>query len=544
MIINDNNFTNVNQIVNENKITDIEIIGSNTNIQDAQFARCTTIKTVNLSGDIKSIGTYCFYNCYNLTSIILPDSLETIGNYCFSYCASLASINLPESLKNIGNYCFYSCYNLATINLPDSIRSIGNYCFYSCYNLATINLPDSLKTIGSYAFFNCISLENITFGSSLMEIGIAAFSLCQKLSIDTGNNPLFTFNDDFLIYNRTDLIWYNLSSTNTVIDLNGKYLTGIEEYLFALSNVKQINFATTNIIMLPKGMFYNCSDLTDVKLSDKITILYDECFANCNHLSSINLENVLALGPSCLSNTSLKSINISNAVQLSMYVFKSCVSLNQVEISSNLKSIGIGSFMDCTNINNLVLDGVSSIPAYCFFGCEKLTTVNINYVMTIGNYAFSKTNLKHINLPYVCRLDNNTFENCANLESISFTINIYSIGENVFKGCNNLTTINYCTGYIPNATAFNGLPANVVFIVPVDFEGDNIHGYKIQKDGSVCPRLSFEPPEPINTKSLSIGLICSSVILLAGWIGVIIWYFISGKFSQTTYVHDNETVVA
>lgn len=61
---------------------------------------------------------------------------------------------------------------------------------------------------------------------------------------------------------------------------------------------------------------------------------------------------------------------------------------------------------------------IATISDYQFYGCEDLKNVNCSNLTAIGN---------------------NSFENCANLETVKLYNDVVSIGENAFKGCSNST---------------------------------------------------------------------------------------------------------
>ena len=136
-----------------------------TSYSDGAFYYKTTLKNVELSNTITSIGSYAFNGCRGLTSITLPSSLTSIGDNAFSHCSGLTSIDLSgcTSLTSIGNSAFSSCSGLISITLPSSLTGIGDSAFSWCEKLASIVIPSSVTKIGSYAFSTCGKLTSITF---------------------------------------------------------------------------------------------------------------------------------------------------------------------------------------------------------------------------------------------------------------------------------------------------------------------------------------------------------------------------------------------
>ena len=71
-------------------------------------------------------------------------------------------------------------------------------------------------------------------------------------------------------------------------------------------------------------------------------------------------------------------------------MFRSCSSLESVEIPSSVTSIGNYAFSGCHKLTNISIpNGVAEIGAYAFNECIKLSSVAIpNTVSIVGNNAF------------------------------------------------------------------------------------------------------------------------------------------------------------
>lgn len=85
-----------------------------------------------------------------------------------------------------------------------------------------------------------------------------------------------------------------------------------------------------------------------------------------------------------------------------------------------------------------VIDSVRNISNNAFYGC-KITSVNLNQVENISNYAFLKcTELKSITFPKsVKSIGGYSFSNCESLSAITFEqdSSCYRIGSRAFQGC-------------------------------------------------------------------------------------------------------------
>ncbi|MBQ7495813.1 MAG: leucine-rich repeat domain-containing protein, partial [Bacteroidaceae bacterium] len=122
----------------------------------------------------------------------------------------------------------------------------------------------------------------------------------------------------------------------------------------------------------------------------------------------------------------------------------------------------------------VIEEGITSIGANAFAGCEKLNSVNYPSTgfTSIGDYAFSGAKVKNVNLPRTLthlgtgafsscqtkgvaipaslkKIGDYAFESCANLEGVSIYEGVEEIGESAFDGCaltsitipNSVTTI-------------------------------------------------------------------------------------------------------
>ena len=110
------------------------------------FKDNTTVKTVILSKNIKTIAYAAFQSCTALTEIIFPDGsqLTSIGNASFAKSA-ITSINIPEGVTMIDNSAFNGCASLTSVTLPTTLEKIGYLAFLNCKALKTLTFaaPDN-----------------------------------------------------------------------------------------------------------------------------------------------------------------------------------------------------------------------------------------------------------------------------------------------------------------------------------------------------------------------------------------------------------------
>lgn len=170
-----------------------------------------------------------FRNVSKLNTVIMPEYLTTTGSSTFMD-SPLSSITLPKNLTSIGNNAFNGCSGLRDISIPSGVTSIGKGAFKGC-GLKEFTLPKQVNEITDEMFFNC-SLQHIYLHDGLKSIG---------------------------------------------------------NYAFAISALKEINIPNS-VAYIGDNCFQGCGGLEEaVILSDQITEIPKEAFADCNALNIIKL---------------------------------------------------------------------------------------------------------------------------------------------------------------------------------------------------------------------------------------------------------------
>ena len=166
----------------DSSIRSIVIPSNIKSIGDYAFVGCRDLKNITIPNSITSIGWGAFWSCSGLTNITIPDSVTRIGGSAFLKCDSLKNITLPSSITNIDRETFADCSGLTNITIPDSVTSIGDYAFFRCSNLKSIKIPNSVTSIGEQAFYSCTGLTSVVIGNSVKSIGDWAFRNCAELT--------------------------------------------------------------------------------------------------------------------------------------------------------------------------------------------------------------------------------------------------------------------------------------------------------------------------------------------------------------------------
>ena len=361
---------------------------------------------IEFDAPITRIPAQAFSNSKIFGDLVIPNSVTTIDDYAFSNCGGLnGSLTLSNSLKTIGTSAFYWCTELkGNLTLPDSVTTIGDNAFCYCHKFTgNLTIPNSVTTIGYGAFSNCSGFTgNLTIPNSVTTIGNGAFQKCFRF---TGN----------------------LTLPNSV--------TTIGEYAFN-----------------------ECSGFTNLKLSEKLSIIPLEAFSGCTNLSGelVIPASVKEIGREAFSNCSgfTGNLTIPNSVTtIGNSAFIGCSGFNgKLTLPNSITTIGESAFNGCSGFTgNLTLpNSITTIEDNTFSGCSrfngKLTIPNS--VTIIGNFAFV---------------------GCYGFTgNLTIPNSVTIIGESAFWGC---------TGFTGNLT----LPKSLEFVTSKSFnECNNIQTFKFQ----------------------------------------------------------------
>ena len=124
----------------------------------------------------ESIGANAFYGCEGLSEIELPGSVTSIEDKAFTSCVGLTNVTLPEGLKTIGQNAFSECSGLVEIVIPNGVTSLGSNAFYGCTGLTNVTIGSGISTIPQSCFSGCKSLGTISLQNSVTNVATTAFN--------------------------------------------------------------------------------------------------------------------------------------------------------------------------------------------------------------------------------------------------------------------------------------------------------------------------------------------------------------------------------
>jgi surface protein len=339
-----------------------------------------------------------FYDCTSLQTVVLDDfkidnsvaddsaddvtTTEILGDKRFELFFKNLNDGAPNiktiSLKNFDNFyltsmkgMFLNFANVENIYLDNcNTQRITDMSgmFQGCRKLKSLDLSsfNTSKVTTMESMFN--------YTGALTNLNISGFDFTN----------VKTFNKFFYFSGITTLDMSNFDTTGNVTDMSSMF-TGCGK-LTNLSNLDKLDtHSCTTMIM----MFYNCSSLENLNVSNFIT-------SNVTNMSS------MFSGCSRLKNIDVSSFNTNKVISFDN-MFARCSSLVELDLSSfrtpktsSYSKPGYSSmFTGCSNLNKLDISGLTGYTSKArdlqqmFDGCTWLEYLDISNFREAGDMLYN-----------------------------------------------------------------------------------------------------------------------------------------------------------
>ena len=338
---------------------------------------------------------------------------------------SLHTGSIKENLLN----------NNFTSNLSTSIKSIINDIKYKFKN-KEINKNDINEIKEVYKQNNYIIAE-LSVEENFKKRIINSFEKCKSI-IRINNYKPSDYNNEKEI------------KENCEISINNKKIDFCYFYEFKEKGNYIIKYSFNQNLTKTDFMFYNCSSLSKIDLS------------NFNTQNVINMHSMFN-GCSSLSKIDLSNFNTKNVTNM-RNMFCGCSSLSKIDLSNldthNMTDMA-GMFYNCSSLLNINLYNFNTqnvTNMYCiFYGCSSLSKIDLSnldtqnvtnmYGMFYNCRSLSKIDLSNFNTQNVTDMSG-MFYNCSSLSKINLsnfnTQNATDLNY-MFYSCNNLKKNNLIT---------------------------------------------------------------------------------------------------
>lgn len=409
------------------------------------FADCQDLAYVTLPRTLEKIENGAFSGCCNLNRIIIPEGCEAIGNGAFADCRNLASVVLPTTLTELGTSVFAGCDDLKTINIekgnadfvcedgvlynddktviyqvlagrekttytmPDTVEEIKKYAFWGCDNLEQVGISSNLDQIGDYAFSNAAGIKTMTLPYSVRSIGVKAFEDCINLTDIT--IPVSVTRIDSTAFDGCYRLNIMADEGSVAADYYRDFVMNRalpEEYEDSVSGNSNPHWEDDQAETEEKE-----------KRESKVNV------SDVDNYVEWDVDSPGVLGRTKV--VSRQAVVLMDSSEEDVYSGESSgssVSENAAtDEEENSAEIG-----DQTVING------SSIANRAFYQDEELLAFTIpDGVDTIGDFAFARSGLTSIQIPYgITTIGSAAFYHCDNLVSVSIPNTVTEIGTDAF----------------------------------------------------------------------------------------------------------------
>lgn len=225
-----------------------------------------------------------------LTEFIAPDCQKIEGENCFDSCTELLTVELNGNVTSIGAWSFYKCTKLETFTPRTlNVENLSGSTFRECTSLAgSFDMPNCIKIL-TMAFSGCAKIESVS-AANVTDVGESSFSGCSRLSnvsfpkITTIANSAFSRCASLSNESLDGLLHKSIKQL-------GSNAIDNQEWLFsgctAITGpiVWNLPSLTTNVVA--KGMFDNCMSLKEVRFVTDVARIKDYAFRDIASGASI-----------------------------------------------------------------------------------------------------------------------------------------------------------------------------------------------------------------------------------------------------------------
>lgn len=336
----------------------------------------------------------------------------------FSGNKIIEKVTIPKTVTNL-NSTFEGCSALSEVVNTNQLKSVYG-AFSDCTSLKSIDLS-SCEILGSYSFINCTQLEGVEL-KACKKIESCAFSngySCPKLK-SAGDISHCESIGRYAFQGCSSLTSVDLTSCKT---LESNAFSGCS----ALESVGSTKLLTN----IPESAFSGCSNLQNIDLSN-CTLIGSSAFNSCYKLSHLNLNKCSYIGDYAFYNSGLEEIDLAATKTVEQYAFRNCSSLIKVTGLKLLKSL----------------------PKGAFDGCNKLSSIDLSTIESLGEFSMSGTAMECVELSNLKSWGNSVFAGCKKLTSVTFPKMIDYIPASAFSSCEKLSIIDLAHCAIIGSDAF------------------------------------------------------------------------------------------
>ncbi len=286
---------------------------------------------------------------------------------------------------------------------------------------------------------------------------IEQFDATATTTANTAN--VFTFDKDTQTITGVTINSPDVEIPDTI---DGVEVLNIGDSIFRGEDITSVIFPDS-IKKIGVNAFGFCSELTSINLPLNILNIENSAFGGCNGLTTTTITIPLSLNmmnanpfwdcnltefiiPTGVSQYSVEGGVLFNKDKTIIVAYPNDRNATEYIIPNTVTRIIESVFDTCYKLEKITIqEGVTTINAYAFYNCDKLTIIHLpNSITTIDESAFEEcSGLESINIPSnVSIISNQLFYRCSKLKNIDLSNSITLISGNAFEGCTSLNEIN------------------------------------------------------------------------------------------------------
>lgn len=347
-----------------------------------------------------------------------------LHNNAFASVNKYESLILPQNLVEIGDQALSNTRIDNAIIIPSGVTTFGLKWFVnSQYVTFAASVPDVNATAGLTGV-HAIFVEE-AYISSYKSVYTGYANKIYPVSVLDEAKEHFVRNTNRDEWEITYYIRGGDPIIGKDITIDGKVLTITSVY----ANAYRHGYSNANIYF-----------------ADSVLNVGEGNFYNNTNVVTVDLNNVKTLGSNVFYQcTALSSVVISNQLEtIGSGAFLGCKSLNQeIILPETMQNIGANAFQKCP-ITRLYTGGTTSIEGGAFSACNLLVEADMPNVKVVGESGFNElfsncSSLVSVNMPALVKAGGNRmFQFCGSLTELYMAASEddLTLGSSVFVGCN------------------------------------------------------------------------------------------------------------
>ena len=292
-----------------------ELYASNSSIEQP-FKRNATLESITLGSKIRELEDYMFYGCTSLSSIDIQGEVYSIGYHVFDNTAWLENCTATNGVKYLGNYAIAYDGTTQNVLFKNTTVCVANGFFvkFGGTSIEKVTLPTSITAIPKQMFGDC-KVGELTIPSNINRISYNAFydgintTSINLLKIENSDNILKIESSS----DNSSASFRKTKIGEVIIErpLQTTIVTGIQKDYSHPFGEATIEKAIITHEMDISDMFYN-SKVVEVEFPADMSNIGDYAFYGCTTLNKIISKASVppVVSPLCFNNDFYKTATL------------------------------------------------------------------------------------------------------------------------------------------------------------------------------------------------------------------------------------------